>query len=140
MSDDENWHACRDLANAREKGSFEVETPRGHVDSDDIEHGSIGVTRDTRRRGTEYLVGPWKLSIELELRGEQPLWLAVEDLFNEAKQEHDVCAVCYGELHLWQMGDPYHENIEYEYTADPEGEVEATLELVYRDVEAIAWR
>lgn len=133
-------HAVNDLQRAVEEGHFEVETPRVHIEQDDLRSFSIGWGRDKRFvRAHTCSPGPMQLELEFETAIEN------ETLYRDIErdmQSVEPKVVLYGDMHVWYCETPHHD-IAVEVTigdADGVPPMALTADLNWLDVEPAGWR
>lgn len=102
-------HLVRDIWTAVEEGTFEVETPRVHVEQDTFDALHVSKTSGPKEVGQlACQPGPPMLEIELEWTDDEST--LYEDLEEHARREHAIAL--YGDMHVWNVEDPVDYDLE----------------------------
>jgi hypothetical protein len=101
-------HLHSDVQSAVEKGIFEVETPRVHVDQTDFQRVDVSIGHGPQQIGQlASKPGPEMLELEIE-------WTQTEPEFQRDVSEHlnqDCPLALYGDLHVWNVQNPITGNV-----------------------------
>lgn len=91
----------RDILQAAEDGRLELETPRGSVEQSDLSAPTIYTEKESEYKHGERFYGPTLIGIEFALSIDHEE--VTRDLIHPQKS-----IVIYGNLHVWELSDPWH--------------------------------
>jgi hypothetical protein len=131
-------HLVRDIWTAVEEGTFEVETPRVHVEQSTFDSLDVSKTSGPKEIG-QLACQPGPPMLEIGLDWHDDSSDMYEDL--DAHMNHECALALYGDMHVWNVERPISGSIEatFEPHDDEYGFIfDATLG--WRDFEVAGWR
>lgn len=131
-------HLVRDIWTAVEEGTFEVETPRVHVEQDDLGHLDVSKTVGPKVVG-QLACQPGPPMLEITLEWTDDTSDMYEDL--DAHMNRECALALYGDMHVWNVENPVTGEVEasFDVCHDEYGFICDTT-LGWRDFAVAGWR